>query len=418
LIVEQAEQEAPDRLTESIASRSGKFAVGIVALTNLADLGDRFGEDGKILIAEAFRTRLTALLRPDDDLIVIAQDNVCIVLDNLIDAHHLELAGLKIARLFETPFEIAGQMPQLSIRAGLVYAGRRTRLSRTANDLYQQAENTCMTAIFENRSFAIASTETIAPVDHDWQLSQRIKAAMDNHHISFDYQPKFNLKTLTISGGEALIRWRDQGRIIPPDEYLAVLSDEMLWELTIYGYRRILREIVEHELTVPIAFNIDPSSLTQADFLDFIRRETHLWGVDPGQITLEITENKELFDLEASKSLLQDIRSQGFKISLDDFGSDHSNMLRIRELPLDEIKIDRSLCGNVLDDDDARQISQTVISLANTLNIPCIAEGIEDQETLEVLRELKCGFGQGFHLGLPMGITDFAKLQAQKTPAC
>ena|GEM_PF-2410806 len=418
MIVEQAEQEAPDRLTESIASRSGKFAVGIVALTNLADLGDRFGEDGKILIAEAFRTRLTALLRPDDDLIVIAQDNVCIVLDNLIDAHHLELAGLKIARLFETPFEIAGQMPQLSIRAGLVYAGRRTRLSRTANDLYQQAENTCMTAIFENRSFAIASTETIAPVDHDWQLSQRIKAAMDNHHISFDYQPKFNLKTLTISGGEALIRWRDQGRIIPPDEYLAVLSDEMLWELTIYGYRRILREIVEHELTVPIAFNIDPSSLTQADFLDFIRRETHLWGVDPGQITLEITENKELFDLEASKSLLQDIRSQGFKISLDDFGSDHSNMLRIRELPLDEIKIDRSLCGNVLDDDDARQISQTVISLANTLNIPCIAEGIEDQETLEVLRELKCGFGQGFHLGLPMGITDFAKLQAQKTPAC
>lgn len=418
MIVEQAEQETPDRLTESIASRSGKFAVGIIALTNLSDLGEKFGEDGEILIAEAFRSRLTALLRPDDDLIVIAKDSVCVVLDNLIDAHHLELAGLKIARLFETPFEIAGQMPQLSIRAGLVYAGRRTRLSRTANDLYQQAENTCMTAIFENKSFAIASTEVVAPVDHDWQLSQRIKAAMDNHHISFDYQPKFNLETLSISGGEALIRWRDDGRIIPPDEYLAALSDEMLWELTIYGYRRVLREIVEYELTVPIAFNIDPSSLTQADFLDFIRRETHLWGVDPGQITLEITENKELFDLEASKSLLQNIREQGFKIYLDDFGSDHSNMLRIRELPLDEIKIDRSLCGNVLDDDDARQISQTVISLANALNIPCIAEGIEDEETLAVLRELECGFGQGFHLGLPMGIQDFAKLQAQKTPTC
>ena len=416
MIVEQSEQETPDRLTDSIASRSGKFAVGIIALTNLAELGDRFGKDGEILIAESFRSRLTALLRPDDDLIVIAKDSVCIVLDNLIDAHHLELAGLKITRLFETPFEIAGQMPQLSIRAGLVYAGRRTRLSRTANDLYQQAESTCMTAIFENKSFAIASTDNIAPVDHDWQLSQRIKTAMDNHHISFDYQPKFDLKTLSISGGEALIRWRDDGRIIPPDEYLAALSDEMLWELTIYGYRRVLREIVEHELTVPISFNIDPSSLTQSDFLDFIRRETHLWGVDPKQIMLEITENKELFDLEASKSLLQDIRQQGFKISLDDFGSDHSNMLRIRELPLDEIKIDRSLCGNVLNDDDARQISQTVISLANALNIPCIAEGIEDEETLDVLRELECGYGQGFHLGLPMNIEKFACLQAKKTP--
>ncbi|XOV85619.1 MAG: EAL domain-containing protein [bacterium] len=416
MIVEQTEQEAPDRLTQSIASRAGKFAVGIIALTNLAELGERFGEDGEILIAEAFRARLTALLRPDDDLIVIAKDSVCIVLDNLIDAHHLELAGLKITRLFEMPFEIAGQMPQLSIRAGLVYAGRRTRLTRTADELYQQAESTCMSAIFENKAFVIASTEHIAPVDHDWQLSQRIKTAMDNHHISFDYQPKFDLKSMSVSGGEALIRWRDNGRIIPPDEYLAALSDDMLWELTIYGYRRVLREIIEYDLCVPVSFNIDPSSLTQADFIDFIRRETHLWGVDPAQIMLEITENKELFDLQASRSLLQDIRQLGFKISLDDFGSDHSNMLRIRELPLDEIKIDRSLCGNVLEDDDARQISQTVIALANALNIPCIAEGIEDQATLDILRELDCGYGQGFHLGLPVSIRDFAELQAKKSP--
>lgn len=410
MIVEQPAVETPDRLSESVKGRSGKFAIGIVALTNLGELGERFGEDGEILIAEAFRTRLTALLRPEDDLIAIAKDSVCIVLDNLIDANHLELAGIKIGRLFDMPLDIAGQSAQLCIRAGLVYAGRRTRLSRTANELYQQAENTCLDAIFENKSFAIASTEEIGPVDHDWQLSQRIKTAMDHHHISFDYQPKYDLKTNLISGGEALIRWRDGGRIIPPDEYLAALSDEMLWQLTIYGYRRVLRDINDYHLTVPVAFNIDPSSLMYPDFLDFISRETSLWGVEPDQITLEITENKELFDLGKSKVLLQEIRDLGFKVSLDDFGSDHSNMLRIRELPLDEIKIDRSLCGNVLTDDDARQITQTVINLAQALDIPCIAEGIEDEETLNALRELNCDFGQGFHLGLPMSVDSFAKL--------
>ncbi len=410
MIVEQPATQSPDRLTESVRARSGKFAIAIVALTNLGELGDRFGEDGEILIAEAFRSLLTTLLRPEDDLIAIAKDSVCIVLDNLIDANHLELAGIKIGRLFDKPIDIAGQGAELCVRAGLVYAGRRTRLSRTANELYQQAENTCLDAIFENKTFAIATTEEMAPVDHDWQLSQRVRTAMDHHHISFDYQPKFDLKTNQVSGGEALIRWRDGGRIIPPDEYLASLSDEMLWQLTIYGYRRVLREINDYHLTVPIAFNIDPSSLLHQDFLDFIGRETRLWGIEPEQITLEITENKELFDMEKSKALLQEIRNQGFKVSLDDFGSDHSNMLRIRELPLDEIKIDRSLCGNILTDDDARQITQTVINLAQALNIPCIAEGIEDEETLDALRELNCDYGQGFHLGLPMSVDSFAKL--------
>ena len=336
---------------------------------------------------------------------------MCIVLDNLIDENHLQLAGLKLERIFEQACEAAGQIIDMKVRSGLVYVGRRTRLSKTAGELYQSAEDTCLNAVFTNVPFDLVTASLDAPLDHHWHLNQRIRAAMENHDITFDYQPKVWLKDGELAGGEALIRWRDNGLIIPPDEYIAALNDDLLWELTIYGYRRVLREILDFKITVPVAINIDPSSLTQPDFLDFLKRETSLWGVPPTQIVFEITESNELFDLNASKSLLDKIRTAGFRVSLDDFGTEHSNMLRIRELPLDEIKIDRSLCGTILENEDSHQITLSVISIANALGVPTVAEGIEDADTHDLLRDMGCQIGQGFHLGRPMSIENFAKLQ-------
>ena len=233
---------------------------------------------------------------------------------------------------------------------------------------------------------------------------------MENHHITFDYQPKVDLDNGDLTGGEALMRWRDNGAIIPPEEYLAALNDETLWQLTVYGYRRVLREILDYNISVPVAFNIDTASLAQPDFLEFMTRETNLWGVPTSQIIFEITENKELYDLHESKALLAAIRAQGFKVSLDDFGNAQSNMHRIRELPLDEIKLDRSLCGSIVESDDASRICRTLIELANTLGTSCVAEGIEDAHTMQVLQEFGCHTGQGFYLGAPMSVEDFAKI--------
>ena len=120
-------------------SCSGKFAIGIIALTNLASLQERYGDDGNLLIAETFRQRIANMLRPEDDMIVISDDSVCIVIDDLIDSNHLHLAGLKITRVFDIPAEAAGQSIDMTIRSGLVYAGRRTRLSKTPGELYQLA---------------------------------------------------------------------------------------------------------------------------------------------------------------------------------------------------------------------------------------------------------------------------------------
>ncbi len=406
---EQVLTNTTDAVSDAVAQCNGKFAVGIIALTNLSILQDGLSEEDKHLVGETFRSRLSAMLRPGDDLVVLSDDMLCLVLDDLMDSNHLQLAALKIQRLFEEPIDISGQRLEFGVCSGLVYAGRHTRSTKPANELYQMAENACSSTLLTSKPFTVVDADE-QPMDRDWQLNQRIHAAMDNHQITFDYQPKVNLESGELVGGEALIRWREKGEVIPPDEYLSALSDDTLWQLTIYGYRRALREILEHNILVPVAFNIDPTSLAQPDFLAFMTRETNLWGVPTSQIVFEITENKELYDLEESKTLLQAIREQGFKVSLDDFGAGHSNMHRIRELPLDEIKLDRSLCNRVFEDEDAGHICQSIVALAQTLDITVVAEGIEDAQTMQMLQHFGCAVGQGFYLGAPMSVTDFVKL--------
>ncbi len=405
-----AECSVMQRVDSAVEQTQGKFALGIIALTNLGQLVDRYGEGVKSLIAESFRGRIGAMLRADDHMVLIAEDQICIVIDDLLDNHHLQLAGIKLARVFDIPTDVAGQSIDMQVSAGLVYAGRRTKLSNSAEALYQIAEQTCANAMLDGHQYLLVNATEDKDEDHDWQLNQRIISAMENHNISLDYQPKIALADGSLAGGEALVRWRDNGAVVPPDEYIAALNDDLLWQLTIYIYRRALREILDNELTVPIAINIDPSSLARNDFIDFIRRETNLWGVCPEQLIFEITESRAIFDISQSRATLDALRNNGFNVSLDDFGAGHSNMRRIRDLPLSEIKLDRSICGNILTNQDSAHISQTVISLANTLGISCVGEGIEDAETLEQLRSWNCTYGQGFYLSAPLSIDEFTSL--------
>jgi len=402
--------DSKDLLSAAVERCTGKFAIGIVGMTNGDAIRQRVGEHSETLLAEAFRQRVSAILRPQDDLVAVSADQVCVVLDDLMDSNHLYLAGLKLNRIFEVPVELGDLSVIMSVRSGLVYAGRRTRFSKSTQDLYSLAEEACSGAVITNKPFEMINATDDQPVDHDWQLNQRVQAAMENHHIGFDYQPKVFLDSGDLAGGEAIIRWRNSGGIIPPEEYLAALNEDVLWQLTVYGYRRVLREILEHEIQVPISFNVDPGSLAQPDFLDFMRRETNLWGVPAEQIIFEIAESKEKLELSTSISLLETIRDAGFRISLDDVGTRHVDIERIRELPLDEIKLDPSLCSDVLQDDKARRLAESLVALAGTLNIPSVAVGIEDGSAIEMLKAFGCNIGQGFYLGAPMSMEHFATL--------
>ena len=400
-----------EQIANAIDTCQAKFGIAMVTLCNLHEVADGLSAAGRHQLIQAYQQRVRQSLRQNDSMIIVSDDHICLVFDDLLDNNHLRLAAIKIMRQLEPAVLIDSQALEPEAAVGLVYAGRRTSSTLDAESLYQLAKQTCARAIGHGHPYLVVNAADNRHEDRDWHLNQRVTSAMEHHHISMDYQPKILLSTGDLGGAEALVRWRDNGVIVPPNEYLAALNNDVLWQLTVYIYRRVLREMVDNQITTPISINIDPSNLAHPEFVEFMEREAKLWGVPAEQITLEITENRALFDIAQSTQLLETIRNRGFRISLDDFGAGHSNMRGIRELPLDEIKLDRSICADVTTNDDSLHISQTVLELAATLKIDTVAEGIEDAETLHTLHDLGATYGQGFYLSAPISLEEFLALQ-------
>ena len=399
-----------DRLSDALAACSGKFAIGVVQLRDFEGIAAHHGNNARELVTETLLRQISLLLRPEDHLLPLDEDRACIVLDNLLDPNHLQLAGLKLNRLFEEPVDIDGERSTFSVVAGFVYAGRALFKFDEIMDVLRRAEGACIEAYSDPNGFVVKSLDDSESGDNHWQITQMLTHAMEQHHVTLDYQPKMHLADGQIAGAEALVRWRNDGAIIPPDEFLPALSEQTMWDLTIYLYRRVLRDILDYELELPIAVNLDPTSLKQPSMLEFFQRESTLWGIEPERIIFEITETKALFDTERSKQVLEQIKNVGFKISIDDFGAGHSNMQRVRDLPIDEIKIDRSFAANIIDNPDNGFITKSIIDLANSLGLQTVAEGIEDADTLQLLNEWECELGQGFYLSKPLPINVFADL--------
>ena len=145
--------------------------------------------------------------------------------------------------------------------------------------------------------------------------------------------------------------------------------------------------MLDYDINVPVAVYFDPVAILEPDLIPLLQRETALWGVAPEQLILGITDVRDLSSIKNAHQTLTQIRELGFKVSIDDFGAGHSNLERLRDLPMDELKIDRSFCSNITHDEQNRVMTKSVIELAKSLKVSTVAEGIEDAETLELLRE-------------------------------
>ena len=402
-----------DTIEAALTHSKGKCALAIVTLANLEDLEAQCGIESRNKLATEFHQRLQALLRPQDHFISASSDKAIIVFDELIDVHHLQLAGMKLHNVFAHPIPVNDQTAQFIVYGGFLYLARIATSILETKELLARAESALSQAKNQsqpNEPFHIATLDDESVVENHWQIGMRLREAMQAHHIYMDYQPKIDLDNGSLAGAEALVRWRDKGVVLPPADYLPALQADMMWELTVYCFRRVLRDILDYEIDFPISVNLDPVTLNEPELVPFLKRETSLWGVPPSQLILEITEVRDLENLSAAHSVLEELRDLKFSISIDDFGAGHSNLERLRELPMDELKIDRLFCNNIVADKQKQVMTKAVISLAQELGFTTVAEGIEDAESLELLRQWGCQQGQGFYLSAPLPIDSLKAL--------
>jgi EAL domain-containing protein (putative c-di-GMP-specific phosphodiesterase class I) len=243
-----------------------------------------------------------------------------------------------------------------------------------------------------------------------------LRRALDaDGELFLQYQPKFTLDGGQIEGLEALLRWRHPERgLIPPAEFIPVAEGAgIILRLTerVLGLALAqLRGWLDDGHPVPVAVNLSTRCLMDAGLPQLVATLLARYGVPAGLLRLEVTESAVMGDAARCLDVLQRLRALGVHLSIDDFGTGYSSMAYLRQLPVDELKIDRSFVMGLTDSPQDAVLVRTAIDLGHNLGLTVVAEGVEGPDHVAALRELGCDIAQGFHFARPMPAEDVTAL--------
>lgn len=240
-------------------------------------------------------------------------------------------------------------------------------------------------------------------------LSADLAAAIAAERLFLEYQPKLDCRLGRIIGVEALVRWRHQRQgIIPPDQFIPMAEESgLIGELTDWVIAAAAAQSAEWRaggLALAVAINISARDIEDLDLPDRLDRRCRDAGVEPASLTLELTETGAMRRDIQMMDVLTRLRLKGFKLSLDDFGTGYSSLVQLQKMPFSELKIDRFFVRQMLTNQGCRVIVEIVIDLARKLELSSIAEGVEDEATLNKLIEMGCDAIQGYHVCRPIDI--------------
>lgn len=246
-------------------------------------------------------------------------------------------------------------------------------------------------------------------------LMSDLRRAMEQGRLSLAYQPKLCLATGRIADAEALIRWSDpDGTFIPPDMFIPLAeATGVIQEVTQFALREAMSDLgrwARAGLVVRAAVNISALDLAAPDFADTVTGLLRESGVAPDRLTLEVTESALIRSAADVTANLSSLRQSGIRLSVDDYGTGQSTLSYLKHLPVHELKIDKTFVTALAHDENDRIMVRSTIDLAHQLGLEVVAEGIEDEMTLDVLRQMGCDYVQGYHVARPMAADDLSKL--------
>ena len=285
---------------------------------------------------------------------------------------------------------------QNNARTAMYYANQQGR------DNYQ----------FYNKQMNASALDNLA-------LEASLRKALEKHEFVLHYQPKSNLADGSIGGMEAVIRWNDpETGIVPPGRFIPLLEETgLILDVGRWAIHKALedhRGWMELGLRPPrIAVNVSSIQLRQKDFVDVVRDALNGSHGGPHGLDLEITESLLMEDIEGNIGKLRAIRDMGVNIAIDDFGTGYSSLGYVARLPVQCLKIDRSFIVTMLDDSDTMALVRMIVSLAQSLRLKVVAEGVETEEQAQALRLLKCDQAQGYLYSKPLSFTEMTALLEQ-----
>jgi diguanylate cyclase (GGDEF)-like protein/PAS domain S-box-containing protein len=364
-----------------------------------------------------------AALRDGSRLARVAADQFAVVSTEAQNEEYFaELTERNLKQCFSAPFQIGESEVRVSARIGIAVfptdgADAESLLSNATAAL-GKAKATGEHYAFYAQELNERSAETL-------MLENRLRHALDRKEFVLHYQPKVELRSRRIVGVEALIRWESPElglvapmRFIPLMEETGMILEMGAWALCKAAADQ-LRWVEMGLLPTRVAVNVSAVQFRSRDFVATIR-EAVRQGSQPPALDLEITESLFMHNIEDTIAKLQEVRSLGVTIAIDDFGTGYSSLAYLAKLPVETLKIDRSFVSTMLHDADTMTLVQMIISLAHSLRLRVVAEGVESEEQAQMLRRLRCDEMQGYLFSRPVGseaLTILLQAQAAKSAA-
>ncbi len=409
LVLDRAEQllagnrRHPDRVAAAL----------YVDVDGFKTVNDTYGHASGDRVLTVVAQRLQKVMREHDTVGRLGGDEFVVLLESTAHGDSPATVAARLIEELREPIALPEGERSVTISASIGIAlGQRDTADELLRDadfaLYEaKALGKDRYALFEQRMQTAAAGRA--------ELEGDLGKALAQNEFFLQYQPIFDLTTRDVLGIEALIRWRHPTRgIVEPDAFIPIAEESGLiagigrWVLGEACRQLAVWQQGADEIGVSVnvsAYQLDRDGLAQ-DVAHAIRES----GVDPGSLTLEITESALMHDVHAAARRLAELKALGVRLAIDDFGTGYSSLAYLRQFPVDALKIDRSFISNLATSSDATAIIHALVQLGKTLNIETLAEGIEDRDQLRQLQREQCDQGQGFLFARPLdasAVTEF-----------
>lgn len=404
--------------TVARAARGGKKLVMLlIDVDNFKIINDTLGLAAGDALLKQMASRLIATVREADLIARLGGDEFAILLEDAGEEAESVLATAhRLLDALSAPATLAGQecFPSACIGISLFPED-----ASDATELLQHADTALVRARAAGRNtLQFFSEEMGRHTRERLELESGLRRALIDRELYLEYQPQVDLHDRTLIGVEALVRWRQGERVIPPVHFIPLAEEShLIVEIGEWVIEEACRQLQSWkslglgELTVSV--NIAARHFLQTNMVERVHAIVQTAGLSASQLCLEITEGA-MQDADAASAKLRELHALGFATSVDDFGTGFSSLSHLKRFPLHELKIDRSFVSGIVEDKDDHAITSAIIAMADNLSLRVVAEGIETHDQLEELKSLGCRIGQGYLFSRPIPgkqIPDWLKAQ-------
>jgi diguanylate cyclase (GGDEF)-like protein len=381
-------------------------ALAFADLNEFKRVNDSLGHDiGDELLCQV-ADRLRKAVRPGDLVVRQGGDEFLVLIRDLPRGGRAaaEAVGQRIADAMTAPFALGAAELLVDAAVGISLFPDD---AETPEALRKHADAAMYEAKAAGGGVNVYGDGTVDPIER-LELAARLRRGIERGELELHHQPILRLAEGSVMGVESLVRWRDPTRdgLVPPGEFIPVAERtgviEALGDWVLQEVCEQARRWAEAGLYPNVGFNVSPRQLRRADVARRFSDLVGAYGIEPSRFVLEITESA--WSLEASRLLpvLGELRAAGFVLAIDDFGAGYSSLWRLRELPVQIIKVDRAFLAGVPHDPQATAVYSAILRLADACGCDVVAEGVEEAEHAEFLIGNGCRIGQGFHFSRPV----------------